>query len=126
MAEPTLLSIAKADLITAGNLVDSENKYIKHQAAYFTQQSIEKTIKYLILLETGKFPWGHDIDKLSRIAKENNVQIPFEIDKHKAVYTEWETVTRYYPQKIIRRDAIKKAIKEMQKWHIDLKKQGIK
>lgn len=47
MAQPTLLSIAKADLITANRLVESEDKFIKHQAAYFTQQSIEKALKYL-------------------------------------------------------------------------------
>lgn len=50
MAHPTLLSIAKADLISANRLIESENKFIKHQAAYFTQQSIEKTIKHLIAL----------------------------------------------------------------------------
>lgn len=60
MSQPTLLSIAKADLVTAGRLVESEDKFIKHQAAYFTQQSIEKTLKYLISLETGLHPWGHD------------------------------------------------------------------
>ncbi|MBO5302799.1 MAG: HEPN domain-containing protein [Lachnospiraceae bacterium] len=126
MAEPTLLSIAKADLLTAGNLVNSENKYIKHQAAYFTQQAIEKTIKYLIQLKTGKFPWGHDIDKLVRLAKQNDIFVPEEIDKHKMVYTEWESVARYYPQKIIRRDTICRAINETKRWHMELRNKGIK
>lgn len=43
MAQPTLLSIAKADLITANHNVTSDNKFIKHQAAYLTQQSVEKS-----------------------------------------------------------------------------------
>lgn len=126
MAQPTLLSIAKADLITAGKLVGSEDKFIKHQAAYFIQQSIEKTIKYLIFLKTGSQPWGHDIEKLIRLAKSLGIQIPERIDKYKTVYTSWEAVTRYYPQKIIRRDMIKRAIDAVQQWHIDLKKQGIR
>lgn len=125
MAYPTLLSIAKADLVSAGKLVESENKFIKHQAAYFTQQSIEKTLKYLITLKTGSQPWGHDIEKLVIQAKALGIQIPERIDKYKAVYTSWEAVTRYYPQKIIRRDTIKRAILVVRQWHIDLKKQGI-
>lgn len=126
MAQPTLLSIAKADLITASRLVDSEDKFIKHQAAYFTQQSIEKTLKYLICLKTGSQPWGHDIEKLVKQTKSLGIQIPARIDKYKTVYTSWEAITRYYPQKIIRRDMIKKAIDTTQQWQIDLKKQGIR
>ncbi len=125
MAQPTLLSIAKADLITASRSVNSKNKFIKHQAAYFTQQSIEKTLKYLIFLRTGSQPWGHSIEKLVIQAKSLEIQVPERIDKYKSVYTSWEAVTRYYPQKIIRRDMIEKAIKIVQQWHIDLRKQGI-
>lgn len=126
MAQPTLLSIAKADLITAGKLVDDENKYVKHQAAYFTQQSIEKTIKYLIGLKTHSQPWGHDIEKLIMQANQFGIKIPKEIEDHKSVYTSWEAVARYYPKKVIRRDAIKRAINVTRNWHIDLNKQGIK
>lgn len=125
MAQPTLLSIAKADLISASRLVESENKFIKHQAAYFTQQSMEKTLKYLITLNTGLQPWGHDIEKLVKQAKELGIQIPERIDNFKTVYTSWEAITRYYPQKVIRRDMIRKAIGTVQQWHIELKKQGI-
>lgn len=126
MAQPTLLSIANADLVSAGRLVEDEDKFIKHQAAYFTQQSIEKTLKYLISLKTGSQPWGHDIGKLVGQAKVLGIQIPERIDKYKTVYTSWEAVTRYYPQKIIRRDVIKKAIETTKQWHIELRKQGIK
>lgn len=83
LAQPTLLSIAKADLISAERLVESKNKFIKHQAAYFTQQSIEKTLKYLIFLKTGMQPWGHDIEKLVVQAKMSEIKIPEEIWKNK-------------------------------------------
>ena len=49
----TLLSIAKADIKTAKNLVNSDDKYQKHQAAYLTQQGVEKTLKYAMSLKTG-------------------------------------------------------------------------
>lgn len=35
MAQPTLLSIAKADLITASRLVDSEDKFIKSGGLFY-------------------------------------------------------------------------------------------
>lgn len=45
MAIPTLLTIAKADLRTASRLVNSDNKFEKHQAACLTQQYIESDKK---------------------------------------------------------------------------------
>lgn len=126
MAIPTLLSIAKADLKIASRLVKSTNKFEKHQAAYFTQQAIEKTIKYLIALKTGNQPWGHDIDKLVMQADRYGVTIPDYIRKHATVYTSWEAVTRYYPQKIIRKDSIEKAIYSVAVWHKNLSKHNIK
>ncbi len=51
--QPTLLAIAKADLKTAKHLVGSSDKFQKHQAAYFTQQAVEKTIKYVISQKVG-------------------------------------------------------------------------
>mgnify|MGYP006990179828 CR=1 FL=1 len=35
MAQPTLLSIAKADLVTASKNIDNPNKFIKHQGSTF-------------------------------------------------------------------------------------------
>lgn len=126
MGQPTLLTIAKADLKTAYRNVDDANKFVKHQAAYFTQQSIEKTLKYLIELNTGTLPWGHDIDKLVIQALGCGIYVPQEIQDHASIYTSWEAVTRYYPTKIIRRDIIKKAILVTNKWHKYLIQQGIR
>ncbi len=128
MVTPTILAIAKADLITANRNVDSSNKFIKHQAAYFTQQSIEKTLKYLISLHspTDSQPWGHDIKKLVMQATTYGIYIPNEIVINADLYSSWETVSRYYPTKMIRRDTIKKAIKVTHTWHRMLSSQGIK
>ncbi len=44
-------------IVTAKRNVDSDNKFIKHQSAYMTQQSVEKTLKYLISLhKDGLYP----------------------------------------------------------------------
>ena len=126
MAITTLLTIAKADLRTASRLVNSDNKFEKHQAAYFTQQSIEKTIKYLVDKKAGFQPWGHDIDKLLIQADTYNITIPDYIRNHASTYTSWEAVSRYYPQKVIRRDIIIRSINEILNWHKDLSKQGIR
>lgn len=56
--QPTLFAIAKADLKTAKSLVGSTDKYQKHQAAYFTQQAIEKTIKYIVSKKNRKSAMG--------------------------------------------------------------------
>lgn len=126
MAQPSLLSIAKADLISAHRNVNDPNKHIKHQAAYFTQQSMEKTLKYLIYLKTGSFPWGHNITKLVLIAEQNGIKVPKLIKSNASMYTSWETTSRYYPSKVIRRDTIQRAIDTVDNWHEDLRKQGIK
>lgn len=126
MSQPTLLAIAKADLLTASKLVRSENKFQKHQAAYMTQQSIEKTLKYLIQLQTGSQPWGHDIRKLVLQGESAGISIPSKIIEKADVYTNWEVVTRYYPTKVIYRNSILNAIHVMQDWHKSLAKQGVK
>lgn len=114
-AKPTMLAIAKADLKTAKKLVDSDDKYEKHIAAYHTQQAMEKTLKYLAA-EKGKNLWGHDITKLIVQCKQLGIVVPDLIDKNSAAYTEWEVVSRYYPRKAIRRDSIAKAIKAVDEW----------
>lgn len=126
MAQPTLLAIAKADLLTAKKLVVSENKFQKHQAAYMTQQSIEKTLKYLIQLKTGSLPWGHDIRKLVMQAQLQEIYIPSMIIEKADVYTNWEVVTRYYPTKVIYRSSIMNAINVVVEWHKIMAKQGMK
>lgn len=120
MTDTTLLAIAKADLKTAKMLVQSSNKYQKHQSAYMVQQSIEKTLKYLISVKTGGHPWGHDIAKLILIAKQNNIFVPSAIVEKSRLYTSWEVVSRYYPTSVIRRDSISKAIRIMEEWHKNL------
>lgn len=126
MAQPTLLAIAKADLKTAGNLVKLDNKFQKHQAAYFVQQSIEKTLKYLISRNVEYQPWGHDIRKLVIQSKQLGIDVPKRIEDRADVYTSWEAITRYYPTKVIYRNTIEDAIKVTQEWHKVLRKQGIR
>lgn len=121
MTEPSLLSIAKADQKTAKRCVKSNDKYEKHIAAYNTQQAIEKIIKYQAA-KRGLNLWGHTIAKLIRQCETVQVNIPEEIDRHADVYTMWETVSRYYPEQIIRRDSIEKAIYIVEEWINDIEK----
>ncbi len=122
MGNSTLLAIAKADLKTAKSLVNSKDKYQKHQAAYMVQQAIEKTLKYAIGLKTGTEPWGHDIGKLILAADVEDVTIPDVIRQNAAMYTSWEAVSRYYPRTVIRRDTIAKAIRITDEWQAEIKK----
>ena len=122
MDNSTIFAIAKADLKTAKGLVNSKDKYQKHQAAYFVEQSIEKTIKYSIGLKTGTEPWGHDISKLILAADVEGVDVPNVIRQNAAMYTSWEAVSRYYPRTVIRRDTIAKAIRVVDEWHLKIKR----
>ena len=115
MTKPTLLSIAKADLKTAKKCVKSDDKYEKHIAAYHTQQAIEKIIKYRAA-QNGLNLWGHNISKLIAQSQTVGIIIPNEINKNADIYTLWETVSRYYPTKVIRRDSIEKAISVTDQW----------
>ena len=117
----TLLSIAKADIKTAKNLVNSDDKYQKHQAAYLTQQGVEKTLKYAISLKTGGQPWGHDITKLVILAQQNGVDVPDFICKKAKMITSWEVVSRYYTTSVIRRDTIAHVIRVADEWQKKLK-----
>ena len=126
MAQPTLLSIAKADLVTASKNIDNPNKFIKHQAAYMTQQSVEKTLKYLIGLKIGNMPWGYKIAPLVAQAKALGIWVPDEVSKRANTITRWEAVTRYNPQEIIRRDVVHKVIISTPNLHVYLSKRGIK
>ncbi len=117
----TLLAIAKADIKTAKSLVNSNDKYQKHQAAYMTQQGIEKTLKYAISQKTGGQPWGHDIAKLVLVAQSNGVDVPDFIVRKADMITSWEVVSRYYPTSVIRRDTISHAIRVIDDWQKKLK-----
>ena len=117
----TLLSIAKADIKTAKSLVNSDDKYQKHQAAYFVQQGVEKTLKYAISLKTGGQPWGHDITKLVMLAQQNGIFVPSFICQKSKTITSWEVVSRYYPTSIIRRDTIAHVIRVADEWQKNLK-----
>lgn len=125
MTQPSLLAIARADLLTADKLVRSNNKFQKHHAAYFTQQSIEKTLKYVIGLQLGNQPWGHDIKVLVLQGKQLGINIPQKIIEKADIYTSWESTSRYYPTKVIYRNLIEEAIKVTRDWHKDLKKLGL-
>lgn len=105
--------------------VNSSNKHIKNHAAYCCQQSVEKTLKYLISLHTGAAPWGHEIKLLIKKATVLNIYVPPEIQKLAPTLTDWEAGTRYYPRKVIRRDTICKTIRIIQNWHKLLAQQGI-
>ncbi len=60
------------------------------------------------------------------VAKQLNVYVPDLIVEKADVITSWEANARYYPTKIIRRDVIRKVIREIHKWHSGLARQGIK
>ena len=110
-------SLIKADLKIAENHYDEDDKALRLQAAYHTQQAIEKTIKLKAEI-AGLSLWGHDIDVLIKKCDDANLDIGIpKLFRDKAdMYTHWEAECRYYPIKVVRKDSIKKAYDAVSLW----------
>lgn len=123
MTNETLLTVAKEDLVTAAETVNSKNKNIKHFSAFYTEQAIEKTLKYLLYLSTSNMISGYDIQLMVKQATDLNIWVPNEIKNRAGMLTSWYNATS--KNMIIRRDIISKLIKTTLDWHDDLEKHGI-
>ena len=101
--------LIKADLKIALEHYDDKDKATRLQAAYHTQQAIEKTIKLKAELE-GLNLWGHDLDVLIKRCDDAGIDIeePKLIREKADMITHWEAECRYYPVTVVRRDSIKK------------------
>ena len=107
-----------ADLYITKNNMDSDDKLIRLQAAYHAQQAIEKTIKLKAEIKGLDNLWGHNIIKLLQECDSKGVDIgvPKIIRKNARMYTSWEADCRYYPQKVVRKDSLKKAYQACMEW----------
>ncbi|MCR5097736.1 MAG: HEPN domain-containing protein [Lachnospiraceae bacterium] len=110
--------LIKADLKIVENNWNSVDKFDRLQAAFHMQQAIEKTIKLKADVKGLPDLWGHNLVSLMEKCDENRIDIDVpEYIKEKAdVITLWEADGRYYPQKMVRRDAIKKAYDITVEW----------
>ena len=106
-----------ADLKIVSEHWDDENKAMRLQAAYHTQQAIEKTIKLKAEIK-GLNLWGHDIGHLIKKCDDAGIDIaiPKIIRINANKYTKWEADCRYYPVKVVRKDSIKKAYDVVLDW----------
>ncbi len=106
-----------ADIKLARDNYESDDKAVRLQAAYHTQQAIEKTIKLKAGI-CGLNLWGHDIDVLIKKCDDAGlkIDIPATIREKADMYTHWESECRYYPIKVVRKDSIKKALDTVQVW----------
>lgn len=64
-------------------------------AAYLSQQSIEKTLKHILYIETHSYPRTHDITMLARRVLAIGINIPNEITLISGIVTDWEASARY-------------------------------
>ncbi|MBE5848353.1 MAG: HEPN domain-containing protein [Lachnospiraceae bacterium] len=106
-----------ADLEIAKRYCNDEEKPLRLQAAYHLQQAIEKTIKLKAEIE-GLSLWGHDIDVLLKKCDDNNIDIgvPKYIREKADAITHWEAECRYYPIKVVRKDALQKTYDTAVEW----------
>lgn len=110
-------SLIMADYKLAIQYYDSDDKALRLQAAYHTQQAIEKTIKLKAEIQ-GLNLWGHEIDLLIKKCDDAciDIGIPAMIRRKADIYSHWEAECRYYPVKVVRRDSIKNALDMVIDW----------
>jgi HEPN domain-containing protein len=86
-----LLDLATADLVTTRRLVVPG---LYHNACYHAQQAAEKSLKALLMRETGTFPKTHDVSRLVDAVRVSQPTFP-ELTLESAVLNEYAVDMRY-------------------------------
>ena len=77
------------------NLEDDEEQL--NFAGYHLQQSLELALKYLLEQNGVEYPKTHDIERLIKLGRENDVDLMVSdyIDDHAEMFSSWESKARY-------------------------------
>ena len=122
---------AKSNLVIAKNIFKSEyevfgGEVFFEELCFELQQSVEKSLKALLLFHGVEFPKTHDIDRLIKLLKINSVDIPEEI-LEAGILTQYAVRTRY-PDDIrrITEEEYKEALEIAEKVYSWVKNQIVK
>ena len=112
MVKYDLLARASSDIQVAEIIIQEFSDQIyTDQAAYHTQQAIEKTFKYHLSMGTKEpFPRVHDFEILCEFAEKHSVSYPEWIKKNAVLLTEFESGTRYGTDLIAARSTVMRFI----------------
>ncbi|MEI7474233.1 MAG: HEPN domain-containing protein [bacterium] len=90
---------AKSNLAIAKNIYEQEleafgGEIFFEELCFEIQQSVEKAFKALLLFHNIEFPKTHDIDRLIKILRINNIEVPEEM-LDAGMLTQYAVRTRY-------------------------------
>jgi len=103
----SLLKLAEKDMEVSRMILTSSNdELLQNIAAYHTQQSVEKLLKYLIVENGGTAGIGHDIKMLSIEVNELGGSVPEWVIDGAYDLSSWATTIRYNSNFKTNRDLI--------------------
>lgn len=112
-----MLFLAESDKEVSELILSTTNDEIKQNiAAYHTQQSIEKLIKYLLITARGFSSIEHNIYKLIQDAEKENIEIPDWVKEGDYEISSWATTIRYNANFKTDRDRVKEYNKQITLW----------
>ncbi|HVI39627.1 MAG TPA: HEPN domain-containing protein [Anaerovoracaceae bacterium] len=120
----SLLKLAEKDIEVSQMILQSSNdELLQNIAAYHSQQSVEKLLKYLIVENGGNAGIGHDIKMLSIEVNELGGSVPEWVIDGSYDLSSWATTIRYNSNFKTNRDLIESFNEKIIEWLGKLKEQ---
>lgn len=115
--ENNMLLLAENDKEVSELILNTTNDELKQNiAAYHTQQSVEKVIKYLLIEARGFAGVEHNIYKLTQEADAENIMIPQWVKEGDYELSSWATTIRYNSNFKTDREKIIEYNKNLSEW----------
>ncbi|MEA1975175.1 MAG: HEPN domain-containing protein [Bacillota bacterium] len=125
MGDKGLLEIAKRDLIMIRSvMVDfSGDDILLNLVAYHCQQAIEKICKYSISLKGKRYLRTHRVQDLLELMDEFEISYPKDLEMLAPSISVWATEARYNSNKCANLKIVKKVIKIIEEWIVEIEPQ---
>ena len=121
-----LLRLAEADLKTSELLLNSYNdELMQNNAAYHTEQALEKLMKALKEFHGAPATVTHSITVLWKDLQELSVNVPSWVLEMDDEISSWATTIRYNANFKSDHDSIEKANRLIREWMLDLRNKGL-
>lgn len=104
-------------------LMQTTDQLYINKVAYFTQQAVEKLLKFTMEIGGVRYPKTHDISRLVDSCMESRIYVPQKIVDMDRELTSWCTATRYDCDFYVSKRHIESVMQELEDWISVLDKQ---
>lgn len=123
-AEQTLYDKAASNLRLARLTFDNrgDDDALLNYVGYHLQQAVELALKYLLEQSGVEYPKTHDIDQLTRLAREAEVDLYLTdyLEDHAEMLSQWEAKARYVIGYSIEAHKVERALGEVDAYLADV------